>query len=72
LHPKSISEWIFEIKYIKQSDADNEELIAEKKKEAIDQLQRYKKSNFFKYKTDVRYLSIVFVGKKTHIIEELK
>jgi hypothetical protein len=71
LHPKSISEWIWEIKYIKQADADNEKLIETAKTEAIEQLQRYKTSNSFKDKTDVRYLAVVFVGKKEYFITEV-
>jgi len=64
LHPTTISEWVWEVKYIKQSDSENEKLIEEKKKEAITQLQRYKNSNLFKERTDIRYLAVVFVGKK--------
>jgi hypothetical protein len=64
LHPGSISEWIFELKYIKQSEADKETAIETAQADAIQQLQRYKSSNMFKDRKDVRYLSIVFVGKK--------
>jgi hypothetical protein len=71
LHTGSISEWVFELKYIKQADADNVKLLEEKKAEARDQLLRYKKSNLFKDKTDVRYLAVVFVGKKDYYIEEV-
>ena len=35
------------------------------------QLQRYKSSSFFKDKTDVRFLSVVFIGKKDYSIEEI-
>ena len=38
----------------------------------IAQLQRYKNSNLFKDRTDVRYLAAVFVGKKTYYITEVK
>jgi hypothetical protein len=71
LHPKSISEWIFEIKYIKQADAKNEKLIKAEKTKAIQQLQRYKTSNLFKDRTDVRYLAVVFAGKKEYTIVEI-
>jgi hypothetical protein len=71
LHLGSISEWIWEIKYIKQKDSKKKTLIETAKTEAIEQLQRYKNSNLFKDRTDVRYLSIVFVGKKDCLIEEL-
>ena len=70
LHPGSLSEWIFEMKYVKQCDAENEALINEKQASAVAQLQRYKSSNFFKDKTDVRYIAVVFVGKKTYHITE--
>ena len=71
LHPGAISEWIWEIKYVKQSDSENENLIEAQKTEAIAQLKRYKNSNLFKDKTDVRYLCIVFIGKKDYRIEEI-
>ena len=69
LHPKSISEWIFELKYVKQ--AEDTKLIEKKKNEAKEQLLRYKKSNWFKDRQDVRYLSIVFIGKKDYLIDEV-
>ena len=71
LHLGAISEWIWEIKYIKQSDSDNKKLIEAQKTEAITQLKRYKSSNLFKERTDVRYLCIVFIGKKDYWIEEV-
>jgi hypothetical protein len=71
LHPRSISEWIFEIKYIKQRDSDDEKLIEAAKTKAIEQLQRYKTSNLFKDRNDVRYLAVVIVGKKDFTIEEI-
>jgi hypothetical protein len=72
LHPATVSEWIFELKYIKQSDSGNEKLIEEKRTKVIEQLQRYKTSNLFKDKTDVRYLAVVFIGKNKYFIEEIK
>jgi hypothetical protein len=71
LHPKSVSEWVWEIKYIKQKEAKKKNLIETAKKEAIEQLLRYKNSNLFKDRTDVRYLSVVFIGKKDCLIEEV-
>jgi len=64
-------EWIWELKYIKTADSENQALIAEKKQESISQLQRYRNSNLFKERKDVRYLSTVFVGKKDCLIEEI-
>jgi Protein of unknown function (DUF1703)./Predicted AAA-ATPase. len=72
LHPGSLSEWIFEINYVKQCDAENEALINEQQEKAVAQLQRYKSSNLFKDKTDIRYIAVVFVGKKTYHITEVK
>ena len=71
LHPGSISEWVWELKYIKQADADDETLIAQKTREAITKLSEYKKSGLFKDRTDVRFLAIIFIGKKTYRIEEV-
>jgi hypothetical protein len=71
LHPATVSEWIFEIKYIKQRDARKTSLIESAKTEAVEQLHRYKNSNLFKDRTDVRYLAVVFVGKKSYMIEEV-
>jgi hypothetical protein len=71
LHPQAVSEWVWELKYIKKADADNETLISTAQKDAIDQLQRYKTSNIFKDRTDVRYLTIVFIGKSKYIVTEV-
>jgi len=71
LYPAIKTDWIWEMKYIKQADSENEKLFEEKKTRAISQLQRYKKSNLFKDRTDVRYLAVVFVGKKDYFIEEV-
>jgi hypothetical protein len=71
LHPESVSEWVWEIKYIKQSDSENEDIFIQKQTEAIVQLNKYKSSNLFKNRTDVRYLAVVFVGKKEYLIKEI-
>jgi len=71
LHPTSISEWVWEIKYIKQSDSKNKKLIKATQKKAIEQLQRYKNSNLFKDRTDVRFVAAVFVGKSGYFTEEI-
>ena len=71
LHPGSVSEWVWELKYIKQSDAGNEPLIARKMQEAVEQLKRYKCSALFRDRTDIRFLSIIFIGKQTYRIEEI-
>ena len=61
----------FEIKYVKQCDAENENFINEKQANAEAQLQRYKNSNLFKDRTDIRYIAAVFVGKKDYYITEV-
>ena len=72
LYPRVQIDWVWEIKYIKGKDVRKKALIESKKKEAITQLQRYQTSNLFKDRTDVRYLAVVFVGKKSYIIQEIK
>jgi len=71
LYPRIQMDWIWELKYIKEADAKKTSLIESKKKEAREQLQRYKTSNLFKDRKDVRYLAIVFIGKKKYWIEEM-
>ena len=71
LYPGMQTDWIWELKYVKQSDARKEALIASKKKEAREQLQRYKTSNLFRDRKDMRYLAVVFIGKKKYWIEEM-
>jgi len=71
LYPGIKTDWILEIKYIKQSDSDNGNLIESKKNEAIEQLKRYKRSVHFIDRTDIRYLAVVFLGKKGAFIEEV-
>jgi hypothetical protein len=74
LYPEITTDWVLELKYVKQSEADSKDsqnIIETKKKEALEQLQRYKTSNLFKDRTDVRYLMIIFIGKKNYLIEEI-
>jgi len=70
-YPQIKYEWIWEIKYVKTSFWKRPSEIRKKQKASIIQLQKYKNSNLFKGRTDVRYLSIVFVGKKNCLIEEV-
>jgi hypothetical protein len=46
-------------------------VINARKAEALEQLQRYKTSNRFRERTDVRYLMVLFFGKKEHLAEEI-
>ena len=64
-------EWVWELKYVKTKESKKQDIIAQKQNEAREQLQAYKNSNLFKDRKDVRYLSIVFLGKKNYIIEEI-
>jgi hypothetical protein len=71
IHPGTISEWIWEIKYIRQKDSKKKSLIEAAKKEAVAQLQNYKNSSLFKDRIDVRYLAVVFFGKSKFVVEEI-
>jgi hypothetical protein len=64
-------EWVWELKYIKKSDATEEE-IASKRNESRVQLEKYRESPLFAGRTDVRYLSLVFIGKDRYEMEELR
>ena len=72
LYPRITTDWIIEMKYIKEEHAKNTILIESQKSKAIVQLQRYKTSNLFKDRTDVRYLAVVFIGKKDYFLEEVE
>jgi hypothetical protein len=71
LFPNLKYEWIWEIKYVKASFWKRPAEIRKKQKASYAQLQKYKNSNLFKDRQDMRYLSVVFVGKKECIIEEI-
>ena len=71
LYPLVQIDWVWEIKYIKEKDCRKKAFIKRKKADAIEQLQRYKTSNLFKDRKDVRYLAVVFVGKKSYFIDEI-
>jgi hypothetical protein len=73
LHPDIPYEWIWEIKYIKKGDANNKEknILEKAQKEARAQLNRYKNSSKFANRTDVKYLSLIFIGKDKYNMEEV-
>jgi hypothetical protein len=71
LYPKIKTDWVWEIKYVKQENAENTQLIEQNKTIAIEQLKRYKSSNIFKDRTDVRYVAVVFTGKNEFWTEEV-
>jgi hypothetical protein len=62
-------EWVWEIKYIGKKGATGSALRA-KRKEARAQLEKYRCSPMFAGRTDVRYLSLIFIGKDKYEIEE--
>jgi hypothetical protein len=70
LHPDSLFEWVWELKYIKQKDADANAIDSAHKNSKA-QLLTYKTSNLFKDRIDVRFLSVVFVGKREYYVEEI-
>jgi hypothetical protein len=63
-------EWVWEIKYIKKEDENNKTL-DEKHNEARVQLEKYRNSSMFADRTDVRYLSLIFIGKDKYELEEI-
>jgi hypothetical protein len=64
-------EWIWEIKYIKKEDANKENILEKEHKKAGDQLKKYRNSSKFSHRTDVRYLSLIFIGKDKYEIKEV-
>jgi hypothetical protein len=72
LNPLVKLDWVWELKYVKEGECDNEKLIKEKKTEARTQLQRYKKSDRFEGRDNVRFFAIVFVGKRNYFVEEIE
>jgi hypothetical protein len=66
-------EWVWEIKYVKKEDAKSRKstVLKEKREEAHTQLQKYRSSYFFAGRTDVRFLSVIFIGKDKYEIEEI-
>jgi hypothetical protein len=71
LNPLVKLDWVWELKYVKEGECDNEKLIEKKKTEARTQLQRYKKSDRFEGRDNVRFFAIVFVGKRNYFVEEI-
>jgi hypothetical protein len=63
-------EWVWEIKYIKKEDA-SESVLKAKREQAHIQLKKYRDSYQFAGRADVRYLSLIFIGKDKYEIEEV-
>ncbi|MDR3308926.1 MAG: AAA family ATPase [Tannerella sp.] len=64
-------EWVWEIKYVKQTDANKPAVIEAKKQKSREQLAKYRSSYLFRDRTDVRYLSVIYIGKRKVEIEEI-
>jgi hypothetical protein len=63
-------EWVWEIKYVKNEDA-GESVLKAKREEARTQLKKYRDSYMFAGRVDVRYLSLIFIGKDRYEMEIL-
>jgi hypothetical protein len=63
-------EWVWEIKYIKKEE-ERKNILEKKSEEARVQLKKYQESSCFSARTDVRYLSVIFIGKDKYEIEEV-
>ncbi|MDR2026610.1 MAG: ATP-binding protein [Prevotellaceae bacterium] len=65
-------EWVWEIKYVRKEDADDKKnILKEKREEARIQLNRYRETPLFAGRSDVRYLSLIFIGKDRYEMEEV-
>jgi hypothetical protein len=66
-----LSEWVWEIKYIKKSDENDASLKAAKRAAAVGQIEKYRASHQFRDRTDIRYLIVIFIGKDKVEVEEI-
>jgi hypothetical protein len=71
LFPEIPFEWVWELKYVKKEDAGNEVVLQAKRDESRAQLEKYRNSHLFANRTDVRYLSLIFIGKDKYEMEEM-
>jgi hypothetical protein len=64
-------EWVWEIKYVKKEDAKSKKSAAlkEKREKARTQLKSYRSSALFADRNDIRFLSVIFIGKDKYEIE---
>jgi hypothetical protein len=70
LLPEIPFEWVWEIKYVKKEDA-AEHVLNAKREEARARLRKYRTSSRFADRDDVRYLSLIFIGKDCYEMEEV-
>jgi hypothetical protein len=70
-------EWVWELKYIKESDVEKagDDAVAKAVSAAIEeartQIARYQVDPHFAGRTDVKYAVLVFIGKKRYILKEI-
>ncbi|GHT54112.1 hypothetical protein AGMMS49982_18270 [Bacteroidia bacterium] len=60
-------EWVWELKYLKKGDR---KALHSARNDARAQLEKYRKSREFAERTDMRFASIIFIGKDKFEIEE--
>jgi hypothetical protein len=74
-HPPSETpyEWVWEVKYVKKGDAEHKksDVLQAKREDARTQLQKYRASHLFAGRSDVRFLSVIFIGKDKYEMEEM-
>ncbi|MDR1224945.1 MAG: ATP-binding protein [Tannerella sp.] len=70
LLPEIPYEWVWEIKYLKKEDA-TETALKKTREQSRIQLKKYHDSYRFADRTDVRYLSLIFIGKDQFEMEEI-
>jgi hypothetical protein len=63
-------EWVWEIKYVGKKDA-TDSILEKKRREAHTQLDKYRNSPMFAGRSDIRYLSLIFIGKDKYEMEEI-
>jgi hypothetical protein len=70
LHPDIPYEWVWEIKYVAKNEA-TDNVLETTRKEARKQLDKYRNSAMFAGRNDIRYLSVIFIGKDKYETEEI-
>ncbi|WP_056928725.1 AAA family ATPase [Candidatus Symbiothrix dinenymphae] len=71
LFPEIPHEWVWEIKYVKKAGLRRDTALQTARDKAREQLEKYRRSHQFAGRTDVRYLSGIFIGKDKYEMTEL-
>ncbi|GAP73438.1 hypothetical protein SAMD00024442_9_45 [Candidatus Symbiothrix dinenymphae] len=71
LFPEIPHEWVWEIKYVKKAGLRRDTALQTARDKAREQLEKYRRSHQFAGRTDVRYLSVIFIGKDKYEMTEL-